>query len=97
MTGSAKQSMELSSSVLTGGSSTPRPFELFLVSLEYWIARSSRATTSRDINFKQRYSVPRHDAPEFFLNIPPSQDRGRRECRAPMRPHPRVLCSKHAR
>ncbi|TFV40128.1 hypothetical protein E4K66_11070 [Bradyrhizobium frederickii] len=47
MTDSGRRSphSQLSSPGLTGRSSTPRPLRNFLLSLEYWVARSSRATT----------------------------------------------------
>jgi hypothetical protein len=64
------------------------------MSLEYWIARSSRAMTvesvacvetviaSNDVKFQMRLAFPRREAPEVLQKPFAQINRGRRECRA---------------
>jgi hypothetical protein len=106
MTGSAKQSPQarLSSPGLTGRSSTPRPSGLFQTSLEYWIARSSRAMTAVFVRTVRRCRLPiqlsnsehasafsRHDLPELCSKLGPPEARGRREDR--VHAAPAVSCA----
>ncbi|TMK08352.1 MAG: hypothetical protein E6G71_09080 [Alphaproteobacteria bacterium] len=49
---------QLSSSGLTGRSSTPRPFDDSQASLEYWVARSSRAMTSESVARSNSSNTP---------------------------------------
>src|SRR6266481_5705125 len=56
-------STQLSSSGLTGRSSTPRPLDYSQASLEYWVARSSRAMTSESVaRFLRRHCEERLSA-----------------------------------
>jgi hypothetical protein len=70
----------------TGRSSTPRPLDYSPASLEYWVARSSRAMTSESLAPSHSSNTPLHsrgvNSPELCMNISPLENRGRRECRA---------------
>ncbi len=75
-----------------------------LTPLEYWITRSSRATTVEGIaptfaalandGAKYESAFSRRDPPESCFNLPPSKHRGRRESR--VRAAPAVSCAKCA-
>src|SRR6266404_611446 len=55
--------IQLSSSGLTGRSSTPRPLDDSQASLEYWVARSSRAMTGESVaRFLRRHCEERLSA-----------------------------------
>jgi hypothetical protein len=47
-------------------------------------------TPRNDVKSTYDFAIPRRDAPEFCLDVPPSPIRGRRECRAPDAPDSRV-------
>src|SRR5712664_1882144 len=46
---------------------------------------------------KHTFAISRRISPEVCSEVPALESRGRGECRAPMRPQPRVVGSKHAR
>jgi hypothetical protein len=79
----------MSSSGLTGRSSTPRPLELFSASLEYWIPAFAGMTTSFADTPSRSRDVTR---PRFARNSPYPPMRGRREHR--VRAAPAVSCAK---
>jgi hypothetical protein len=70
----------------TGRSSTPRPLDYSHASLEYWVARSSRAMTRESVAPSHSSNTPLHsrgvNSPELCTNFASPDNRGRRECRA---------------
>jgi hypothetical protein len=84
---------ELSSSGLTGRSSTPRPLDLFsgvsgtldhALSAMMTIESAARPYSS----IKCASAFPRRDAPELCRNVPPIEGVGNAGC--PVHPQPRV-------
>jgi hypothetical protein len=69
----------------SGVSSTPRLLVSIVSALEYWIARSSRATTNGCAT-----AIPARDAPEFFQDLRPLIIEGAGKAGCPLHPQPRV-------
>jgi hypothetical protein len=79
---------------MTGRSSTPRLLDSSLASLEYWVARSSRAMTAVirfPNNNRHTFAISRLDTPELCQKFPYPPNRGRREHR--VHAAPAVSCA----
>jgi hypothetical protein len=81
---------ELSSSGLTGRSSTLRPLDLSSTPPEYWVARSSRATTAESVvRSRSSNTTPRSRGakrPSCARTSSLEKSGGRRESRVPAAP-----------
>ena len=86
MTATERPRTMLSSSAKAGDPVRRGSSVLTSASLEYWVARSSRAMTPNMTSHSRGALRPR-----FAGNFPPSPNRGRRECR--MRAAPAISCA----
>src|SRR3982074_2187273 len=84
---------ELSSSGLTGRSSTPRPLDLF--SGASGILDHPLFAGDDDIVRPHRSAFPRRDAPELCMNHSPKKTEGVGNAGSPPHPQPRVRNKKH--
>src|ERR1700716_2598088 len=84
---------ELSSSGLTGRSSTPRPLDLF--SGASGILDHPLFAGDDDIVRPHRSAFPRRDAPELCMNHSPKKTEGVGNAGCPMHPQPRMQSRKH--